>query len=62
MTAAEADGSNAFGWIFRMPIDSKAMRKWGDNEILVGVVEVESEVGTVSIRVAANTRLLLKLS
>jgi len=60
VTATIADGSNAVGNVFRMPIDTKAMRIIGDSQTLVPVIEVV-ESGTASMEMQGETRLLLKL-
>ena len=41
-------------------IDSKAMRKLGDEQVLMGAIEVV-ESGTAVMEVSADTRILLKL-
>ena len=46
----------------RLPIDSKAMRKWGINEILFAVVEVGTEIGTAQMDMSFSTRILVKLA
>ena len=61
VTATEADGFNAVGCVFRMPIDSKAMRIWEDGMTLVGVIEAQ-ESGTATAEVQGETRTLVKLS
>jgi len=43
-----------------LPIDSKAMRKFGENDTIVMVGDF-TEQGTATLHVAADTRLLLKL-
>jgi len=58
ITGAEADGSNAVSNIMRIPVDTKAMRKFGDNETLMFNMEVV-EVGTSNITVFADSRQLL---
>ena len=45
----------------RMDIDSKAMRKFEDEQVLFGMVE-STEVGVASMSVDADTRVLFKLS
>jgi len=61
VTATIGDGVNAVGAYARFEIDSKAMRKMGDEEVLMGVTQVE-ESGAATMEVNANTRLLFKLS
>jgi len=46
----------------RIPIDSKAMRKLGEHEIIFGSLDVAVETGTASMRFIGDTRILLKLS
>ena len=46
----------------RIPIDTKAMRVMKQNEVIVGVVAVETEIGTSVLRFIGNTRMLSKLS
>ena len=43
-------------------VDSKAMRKFTDTNVLVGVTETVSEVGTSTMRLSARTRILTKLA
>ena len=45
----------------RIPIDSKAMRKWKETDVLVGVFEVDTEVGSAIGTAKLNTRVLVKL-
>ncbi len=61
VTATIADGVNAASASLLHVIDSKAMRKMGENEILMGVVEVV-ESGTATIEFQGDTRVLFKLS
>jgi len=61
VTATIADGANAQGAVLRMEIDSKAMRKFGTDQILYGCIEVV-EQGTATIEMHARTRVLDKLS
>ena len=42
-------------------IDSKAMRKMKNTDVLMGVVQLGTEVGTASVDFSARTRLLFKL-
>ena len=55
----DADATVATG--NRVVIDSKAMRKWKQTDVLIAVVETVSEVGTASLEATLNTRTLLKL-
>ena len=61
ITATEADGSNAFANVEKIIIDSKSMRKIGDNETLFGAVEMRAEVGAATVSMDAETRQLFKL-
>ena len=45
----------------RIPIDSKAMRKVGSNEVIFGAVEMGVETGTATAVFTANSRMLFKL-
>ena len=47
---------------FRASIDNKAMRKFRATDVVVGMVSVGSEVGTATLQVALNSRMLLKLA
>jgi len=58
-TTTLADGVNALAST-RFEIDSKAMRKFGADETLMGIIEVV-EVGTASMIIHADTRILFKL-
>ena len=46
----------------RIPIDSKAMRKIGTNEVQFGAVQFGGEVGAATASFVMNTRVLDKLS
>ena len=54
-------GDNNFSNTVWEEIDSKAMRKISSNEVLVAMVEAV-EVGTASMDIYFDTRVLLKLS
>ena len=45
----------------RIPIDSKAMRKLRAPDVLVGVMQFQTEIGAAVITCKLNTRMLLKL-
>ena len=60
ITAAEADGSNANAVSYRADIDSKAMRKFGVEEVLFGCIQVVLEGGATA-HFNADTRVLFKL-
>jgi len=45
----------------RVEIDTKAMRKIKESDIVVGVIELGSEVGASTLEFAAETRMLFKL-
>ena len=55
-----ADGVNAVGCISDIEIDSKAMRKWGSNQTIMGITQVV-ESGVAVLEVFADTRMLAKL-
>ncbi len=59
ITATIADGVNAGVCHVRIPVDSKAMRKWDPAETLVWMTEV-SESGAATLKVNADSRILLK--
>ena len=61
VTAVIADGANAAAIEQEIVIDSKAMRKISDEQVVFGVVEVV-EVGISQCTVWANSRVLVKLS
>ncbi len=42
-------------------VDTKAMRKFSDNQILFGMIELVDETGTANITTVADTRVLFKL-
>ena len=46
----------------RIDIDSKAMRKIKESDVLLGVLETQNEVGSVTFAADLMTRVLLKLS
>ena len=46
--------------VIRMPIDSKAMRKVGINEVIYAAIEM-TEIGVATLDARLNTRILFKL-
>jgi len=64
--AAQSQGAdvpiNAPGGTLRIPIDSKAMRKFKSNETIFGMIEVAVETGTAGLIFRGDTRQLHKLS
>ena len=58
-SAAETESSPSS--FVRIPIDTKAMRKIHSDEILIGVTELGTEVGSASLEYSARTRVLLLL-
>ena len=46
----------------RFEIDSKAMRKIKNTDLLIGVAELADEIGTAVVEMQLNTRQLVKLS
>ena len=60
ITATIADGVNASSVVQRFEVDSKAMRKLKDTDVVV-LVQQFVEVGTSSVRVEFDSRLLMKL-
>ena len=60
VTATVSDGVNANLFMVRIPIDSKAQRKWSEGYTLVGDMEL-IENGTAVGEMWADTRILLKL-
>jgi len=58
---AGGNNSSAVSRVQRIQIDSKAMRKWGENETIFGVVQAV-ETGALSVEFVARTRMLFKLS
>jgi len=61
VTATIADGVNAGAVQLRVPIDSKAMRKWDEGMTLIGVTEVVIS-GTAVLEQQGDARLLAKLT
>ena len=60
--APSAFTANGTGpWVYQFQIDSKAMRKFGEQQTMFGLVEV-TEVGTSSMLVSFDTRILIKLT
>ena len=49
------------GQSVRIPIDSKAMRKLRATDVVVGMLELDDEVGTAILQARLNTRTLFKL-
>jgi len=62
ITGTIADGANAAAVSLRIPIDSKAMRKFTDQDAVVGIIETVREIGVVTMLVSAEVRHLVKLS
>jgi len=60
MSAAEGAASPMT--MARIPIDSKAMRKFKFSDVMTAVFEVDSEVGTASLTAELSTRILAKVS
>ena len=60
-TAAEAELAADNMTSVRIPIDSKAMRKFKETDVLVGVVEVV-ETGTATLTAHMEGRILVKLA
>ena len=54
-------GSSPLLWSARFDIDSKAMRKFKESDVMVGVIEFQSEIGTATVDATLNTRILSKL-
>ncbi len=54
-------GNNGLSAVSRLVIDSKAMRKFKFSDVMVGVFETVTEVGTAIIRADLMTRVLVKL-
>ena len=46
----------------RLVIDSKAMRKIRESDLLVGVMETTGELGASNVQCQLNTRFLSKLA
>ena len=46
----------------RLPIDSKAMRKFKRTDVIVAVIETATEVGTASLTARLSSRTLVKLA
>jgi len=61
VTATIADGANAQSVYQHFEIDSKAMRKWTDQQVIVGILETGAEVGTAVMQMNADVRHLVKL-
>ena len=59
---ASTNGMFSLAEAVRIEIDSKAMRKFNDQNVLVGVLETAAEAGTTTMTAELNTRTLVKLS
>ncbi len=46
----------------RVAVDTKAMRKFGPNEVLMGIVSTSTEIGAATLSFGLDTRMLTKLS
>jgi len=60
-TSTEGDGVNDTCGHIRIPIDSKAMRKWTSEQVIIGVVD-QFEDGIAVMEVFVDCRMLVKLS
>ena len=60
ISATLTDGANAMSAHVQFEVDSKAMRKMGDNDTLFASVEV-IEAGTSALDIFFDSRLLMKL-
>ena len=62
LQSANASGASLAGpGMVRIPIDSKAMRKIKETDVIVGVFESISEVGTPTVQMNMESRILVKL-
>jgi len=61
VSATLSDGANAVAAVQRIEIDSKAMRKLGNEEVLQMTIQVV-EQGTATIEMHGDSRILFKLS
>jgi len=61
VTATIADGANAGAVYQRVLIDSKAMRKFRTDEVVFGIWENAEEIGTATVTIHANSRMLFML-
>ena len=61
-TATIADGVNAVGATQNIVIDTKAMRKQGQEMVMFGVIEGSREGGTATVIMDADCRMLNKLT
>ena len=57
-TVTNAEGSANV----RIPIDSKAMRKFKETDVMLAVLEVSAEVGAAVLTAKMVTRVLVKVS
>ncbi len=46
----------------RVPFETKSMRKLKETDVIVGVVELGTEIGTASVDFTARSRILVKLA
>ena len=60
-SSATTDVATSPAGIVRIPVDSKAMRKFKNMDILICVIEADDEVGTATANMTVNTRILVKL-
>ena len=60
LTGTITNANNALAAFERTAIDSKAMRKWKESDVLVGVLEA-TEVGTSVLTAELRSRFLVKL-
>ena len=61
VTATISDGVNSIGLYLQMPVDTKAMRKVKQDDVIYAAVEV-TEAGTSQINYHFDSRLLLALA
>ena len=60
LSVTEGDNTGPLSMV-RVDIDSKAMRKFADTDLLIGVVQVAGEIGTATLQFLGQIRILDKL-
>ena len=60
LSVTESENTGTLSQV-RFELDSKAMRKIRESDVLIGVTEVGTEIGTATLQFVAETRVLDKL-
>ena len=59
-SVTEGDNTGPISQV-KLEVDTKAMRKTKESDVVIGVTEVATEIGTATLQFIASTRMLSKL-